>query len=138
MKLHPSCKNSEQTSYGLPLVQIGETEAPAYMEVRGKYYPVTAMVRLPHDREVPLLDIPMMSDFRWQLLSLKSRLETPELYRPTEDVETVTAELRKWLLEHVDEATPEERKEIEELLKGQKMPHAALPTPHEARPEKQS
>lgn len=44
----------------------------------------------------------MISDYKWQLQALQSRLDDPEMYRTGlgEDVEAVIAQLRKWLEEH--------------------------------------
>ena len=49
---------------------------------------------------VPLVDLPMMSDYAWQLGALKSRLEHPEVYAKFEDVEETVARLRQWLAEN--------------------------------------
>lgn len=61
-------------------------------------------------KNVPFVDIPMMSDFKWQLRNLQDRLERPEIYREIlgEDVELVISDLMSWLSEHVPalEVTP--------------------------------
>ena len=49
---------------------------------------------------LPVVDIPMMSDYRWQLNCLKSRLEHPEIYAADEDVPAVIERLKRWLAEH--------------------------------------
>lgn len=49
---------------------------------------------------VPELDIPMVSDYKWQLNCLKSRLEHPEYYETTENVPEVIERLKAWLSEH--------------------------------------
>lgn len=78
-------------------------------EIYGKKYPVKGHVRIIDDQDmptgetIPIVDIPMMSDYQWQLDALNSRLKTPELYRPYEDVDAVIARLRKWLKEHESE-----------------------------------
>ena len=51
------------------------------MEVCGRNYPVIGYVEDETLGTVPLLDIPMMSDYNWQLRPLQSRLKNPELYR---------------------------------------------------------
>lgn len=53
-----------------------------------------------HPEAKPLANIPMMSDYKWQLSCLNDRLEHPEEYEGTEDVQQTIAELRKWLAEH--------------------------------------
>lgn len=75
------------------------------MKIGTKDYPITGYVKSKKHGVVPMVDIPMMSDYKWQLQSLQSRLENPELYRRVlgEDVEAVIAQLRKWLEEHSDE-----------------------------------
>ena len=54
---------------------------------------------------IPVVDIPMMDDYRWKLRCLESRLEHPEWYAPFEDVEKVVAQLRRWLAEHEEVAS---------------------------------
>ena len=78
-------------------------------ELCGKKYPVKGHVRITDDRgrptgeTIPIVDIPQMSDYQWQLDALNSRLKTPELYSPYEDVQAVISRLRKWLKEHESE-----------------------------------
>lgn len=68
------------------------------MKVGSQEYPIAGYVTTKQHGALPLADIPMMSDYRWHQLGLKSRLETPELYRAAgEDVETVITELRETL-----------------------------------------
>lgn len=48
---------------------------------------------------VPVIET--MSDYKWQLNCLNSRLKNPEKYREGgEDVEAVIAKIRQWLQEH--------------------------------------
>lgn len=105
------------TLYGHALHPIGETEAPAAMEVNGMIFPVKAMVEIEEGVEVPLLDIRMMSDFTWQLGALEGRLADPEGYARVlgEDVAAVIAILRQWLRENLDQATAEERRRFERV-----------------------
>lgn len=49
---------------------------------------------------IPVLDIPQMSDYKWQLNCLIDRLEHPEKYADSENVEEHITQLRKWLAEH--------------------------------------
>lgn len=49
---------------------------------------------------VPRLKIKQMSDYQWQLGALNSRLEHPEYYEDTENVEEKIKHLRKWLAEY--------------------------------------
>ena len=52
---------------------------------------------------VPVIELKMMSDYKWQLRCLQSRLQHPELY-DGEDVQQTTAKLVQWLKEHSTEA----------------------------------
>ncbi|MGN0488383.1 MAG: hypothetical protein ACI4HO_03865 [Ruminococcus sp.] len=54
----------------------------------------------PIQGSIPILSIPMMSDYKWQQECLKSRLKHPERYSEYEDVNATIAKLRKWLDEH--------------------------------------
>lgn len=105
------------TQCSKPLQVIGETKAPAFMEVNGRYFPVAAMVRLAPGVEKPLLDIPQMSDFSWQLGALEDRLKDPDGYARTlgENVAEKIDRLRQWLWEHIDQATPAERMRFQEV-----------------------
>lgn len=96
---------------------IGTTEAPAFMEVNGQYFPVAAMVEIFPGVEKPLLDIPQMSDFSWQLGALEDRLKDPDGYARTlgENVADKVAGLRQWLREHISQATPAERMRFQEV-----------------------
>ena len=51
-------------------------------------------------KAMPELDISMMSDYKWQLNCLKSRLEHPEYYETTENVPEVIERIKQWLAEH--------------------------------------
>lgn len=70
---------------------------------------------------VPLLDIKMMSDFKWQYGCLMSRLEHPEHYKDIDaDVSAVVEKLKKWLKEHIecaDELEDKKKKELFDILK---------------------
>lgn len=69
----------------------------------GKSYPVTGYLSVAGMPTVPLVDIPMMTDYQWQLSCLKSRLEHPEVYAQFENVEETVAKLRQWLKENAPE-----------------------------------
>lgn len=87
------------------------------MTIGGKEFLVIGTVKSEMFEEVPLVDIPMMSDFKWNLRGLEGRMEDPELYAKTfgEDVEAVIADLRQWLQEHLDQATEAERRRFERM-----------------------
>ncbi len=59
------------------------------------------------ENSVKTVQIPrlkMMSDYKWQLNCLNDRLEHPEKYADSENVEETIEHLRKWLTEHQAEA----------------------------------
>lgn len=89
------------------------------MKIGSREYPVEGYIETKQTGFVPLVNIPVMSDYKWQLSSLRSRMENPEMYREGtgEDVEAVIAMLCKWLEIHSSEATPTEREETARLLK---------------------
>ena len=68
-------------------------------KILDREYPVTGYIFAQQTGTVPLADLPMMSDYQWQALSLKDRLENPEKYRTIlgEDVEATIARLRECL-----------------------------------------
>lgn len=68
--------------------------------VPGVFLPVKEYAILPGSGQaVPVIET--ISDYKWQLDCLNSRLKNPEKYREGgEDVEAVIAKLRQWLQEH--------------------------------------
>ncbi len=82
---------------------------PDTYNVGGKDYKVEGYIKVNNTGTgeqffAPLVDIPMMSDYRWQLNCLKSRLEHPEIYAADEDVPAVIERLKRWLAEHTPES----------------------------------
>ena len=74
-------------------------------EIAGKRYPITG--RIKHSgREIPIVGLKMMSDYKWQKMCLEDRLKNPDTYREHlgEDVDAVIAKLKTWLEEHKEEA----------------------------------
>lgn len=74
-------------------------------EICGKEYPIIGHFDVMSQggvvaSNVPLLDIPMMTDYQWQMNCLKRRIEHPEYYEATEDASVTIARLEKWLDEH--------------------------------------
>ncbi len=80
-----------------------------------------AMVDKDYPGAVPLLNIKMMSDFKWQYGCLMSRLESPENYKNIDtDVSATIEGLKQWLREHIDcisDLKPEEQKLLLDILK---------------------
>lgn len=79
--------------------KIGEKEFPVIenISIKDKNGNI-----IPGMENVPLVDIPQVSDYQWQLDCLNDRIEHPEKYESTENIEEVKARLRKWLSEHED------------------------------------
>lgn len=75
------------------------------VDICGKEYPVIGYAKSKEMGMIPVVDIPMMDDYRWKLRCLEDRLEHPEWYAPFEDVEKVVARLRRWLAEHEEVAS---------------------------------
>ena len=74
-----------------------------FFEVNGRMYPVSGYVHDKKGQELPIVDIPMMSDYKWKLKCLESRLQHPDAYAPYEDVEATITRLRAWLEAHATE-----------------------------------
>lgn len=71
------------------------------MKVGSREYPIAGYVTTKRTGTLPLVDIPMMSDYKWHLSCLNSRLGNPEMYRASgEAVEVVIAELRETLAQY--------------------------------------
>nr|DAX25263.1 MAG TPA: hypothetical protein [Bacteriophage sp.] len=76
------------------------------MNIGGREYPVVGFVEDKRFGKLPLVAIPMMSDYQWHLRCLESRLESrlenPEAYREMlgEDVEAVIDRLRATIAEY--------------------------------------
>ena len=67
-------------------------------EIGGRAYPILAGIRSEIvGGFVPLVDLPLMSDYRWQVKALEHRLAHRENYEGHEDVDSVIAYLRRWL-----------------------------------------
>lgn len=81
-------------------VQLEPAQPGEVYRLAGKDYPVTARVKMQGGLNLPLVDLPMMSDYRWQQGCLESRLRHPEVYAKFENVEEVVANLRQWLAEN--------------------------------------
>ncbi len=71
--------------------------------VPGVFLPVKEYAILPESGQaVPVIET--MSDYKWQLNCLNSRLKNPEKYREGgEDVEATIAKLRQWLWQWIEE-----------------------------------
>lgn len=70
----------------------------------GKDYPIVEYITHNQKGEllkkpVPVVDLPQMSDYHWQQMSLESRMQHPENY-PGEDLSVTIPALQRWLAEH--------------------------------------
>ena len=70
------------------------------VKIGSREYPITGYVWSRTYGHVPRVDLPMMSDQRWQVVALEDRLAHREKYEDSEEVDSVIADLRKWLAEH--------------------------------------
>lgn len=87
--IHPAPSRNQGGKYILETMKIGTRE-----------FPVSGYVTDECIGTVRAVDIPMISDLKWQLRCLRDRLENPEAYqRIGEDVEATIASLREWLAE---------------------------------------
>ena len=93
-------KRAEIRQITIAAVQLEPAQPGETYRLAGQDYPVTARVKMQGGLNVPLVDLPMMSDYTWQLGALKNRLEHPEVYAQFEDVEETVARLRQWLAEN--------------------------------------
>lgn len=81
------------------LKDLDPNRYPATYELpSGKRVPVAYYVEGAGGALVPMLDVPMMSDMKWQQLALQSRLEHRERYEALgEDVDATIARIRAWI-----------------------------------------
>ena len=77
------------------------TEASETYNINGQDFPIVGYYKV-NGQTVPLVDIPSMSDYKWQLDCLISRIEHREIYETLlhEDVDAEIEKLKKWLAEH--------------------------------------
>lgn len=91
------------------------------IEINGRAFPVVGAVQIMDGREavgsIPATDIPMMSDYQWQLSCLNDRLEHPENYENRENLPATIARLRAWLKEHEGDKTTEQNPKCLEISK---------------------
>ena len=77
--------------------------------VGGKEWEVEGYIKAdnsaPNSQFIPLVNIPFMSDYKWQLNCLKDRLKNPEKYEAFENVPATIERLKKWLAEHIPQET---------------------------------
>jgi len=66
-------------------------------EIGGKPYPTTGFHAIRGVGVFPVVDIPLFSDYRWQLDALESRLRHPEQYEAFEDVAATVESLKVYL-----------------------------------------
>lgn len=104
-----NCTISVQSN-NTPFPAICKEKKAGSMTIAGREYPITGYIENGPLEKVPIVDIPMISDYKWQLECLKGRIANPELYRKYEDVDVTIATLWAWLKEHG--ATDEELKAI--------------------------
>lgn len=77
----------------------------ATYEINGKEYEIIGQAAIKADNGditgyVPIVDIPMISDYEWQLNCLNNRLKHPENYSNSENVPQVIEQLKQWLFDY--------------------------------------
>lgn len=66
-----------------------------------KEYPIIESLEGPNGEHVPVVDVPLMNDVKWQRMALEERLRRPELYALLgDDVPAACERLRAWLREN--------------------------------------
>lgn len=74
--------------------------------IQNKEYTVSGFIpaicgeKSPKNICVPVVSVPMMSDYKFMMISLQDRLEHPEKYEDRENVTETIREIRQWLSEH--------------------------------------
>ncbi len=66
-------------------------------KIGGKAYPVTGCRAIEGVGTFPVVDIPLVSDYKWHVDCLKDRIEHPERYADTEDVAAVIENIKMYL-----------------------------------------
>ncbi len=76
------------------------------VEIGGKMYPVSGKIETDNGVFIPILDVKMMSDIKWQRIGYEDRLRRPDIYREyvVGDVDATIAKLKKWLKENDPES----------------------------------
>lgn len=76
--------------------------------INGKEFPIVGYVALRNENgevtqdTIPIVDLPWVSDYKWQFDCLVDRLDHPEKYATSEDVEERILYLKTWLLDHAE------------------------------------
>ncbi len=71
-------------------------------------YPIVRQAKIIDNKRncigtIPIVDIPQVSDYQWQLDCLNDRLLHPEKYEWFENVNETIERLWKWLKEHTEQ-----------------------------------
>ena len=100
MKQYCANQNALEPQGAIPAEFIPAPENATTEIVPGVFLPVKEYAILPGSGQaVPVIET--ISDYKWQLDCLNSRLKNPEQYRKGgEDVEAVIAKIRQWVQEH--------------------------------------
>lgn len=70
----------------------------------GEAYPIIGGTQMKDGTKVPIIDLPLQSDYEWQRGCLLDRLEHREKYISIgEDVDAVIERLLSWLEEHTEQ-----------------------------------
>lgn len=107
----------EIVSLGNELVTTPPALEGTVYNICGKEYPVKLYYNI-RGAEIPLVDIPMMSDFKWQYDCLMDRINNPNKYSIycDENVEQNIEQLKQWLRDHIEGACELEESKRMKLL----------------------
>lgn len=93
--LTPEVSQPDKSHYIRPGTSTQEKIMEVFkMRICGKDYPIIGTVTTKEFGAIPLVDLPMMDDRRWDELCLESRLKHPENYEGIEGVAATVAMLR--------------------------------------------
>lgn len=84
------------------------------IEIQNITYPIIGYVKIDYcgdikptshqdSKALPVADIPLMSDYRWQEMCLEDRVNNPEKYPDKEKLARDIEKLTSWLEEHKKE-----------------------------------
>ena len=93
--------NTNTLPYIPAIICEAPTEASETYNINGQDFPIVGYYKV-NGQTVPLVDIPPMSDYKWQLDCLNDRIKNREIYETLlhEDVDAEIEKLKKWLAEH--------------------------------------
>ena len=97
-------KVKEEQTVDKPKKNSSSTEKSIKYFVDGVPLPVNGFMNY-HGKNIPIIDVPLTADFKWQYNALIDRIQYPEKYRSSgENVDETIDKLLKWINKHSTEA----------------------------------